>query len=262
MARSTASNDESDERAQQRGALRTHSTSDPKVSPEGAGPTRSIANGNSEGKVQNSSSSPSKPSGKAESTSSQGGLVQAIRAFRPEDPKHLELKLGDLLVLTHPECDGMFRGKNIQTERSGWFPFDAVEMYSQASNLQPEMAPEKAKAEKILRTTSNLQPERAPEEAASSPRPEKAPEKAASSPRPEKAPEKAEDALAREDPGWVKYKDPNSSRIWYWNEHSEECFFAESAGASGWQAFKQEEQVDAKLWWWHEETLRLFFDPS
>ncbi|CAE7521175.1 p65 [Symbiodinium sp. CCMP2592] len=57
--------------------------------------------------------------------------------------------------------------------------------------------------------------------------------------------------------GWVKYKHPVNAEIWFHNEHTDDCFFAQSSYERGWVPFESHE---GHLWWWHDQRKVFFFD--
>lgn len=57
---------------------------------------------------------------------------------------------------------------------------------------------------------------------------------------------------------WSKYCAPETNRVWYWNQISQECFFADSPG--DWQQYFSDE-FD-QFWWWNNRTSQCFFEPT
>ena len=57
--------------------------------------------------------------------------------------------------------------------------------------------------------------------------------------------------------GWVKYKHPVSAEIWFHNERTDDCFFAQNSAEWGWVLFESHE---GQLWWWHEQRKVFFFE--
>mmetsp|Transcript_101031 Transcript_101031/g.245706 ORF Transcript_101031/g.245706 Transcript_101031/m.245706 type:complete len:463 (-) Transcript_101031:25-1413(-) len=57
---------------------------------------------------------------------------------------------------------------------------------------------------------------------------------------------------------WERYVEPDSQRAWFWNEATEEMFYADDE-ESGWQSFFNAED---KPWWWHEATGRFFYEEE
>lgn len=57
---------------------------------------------------------------------------------------------------------------------------------------------------------------------------------------------------------WERYYEPGSHRTWFWNEATEEVFFADDA-ASGWERF---EDAEGRPWWWNEATGCFFFEEE
>lgn len=55
---------------------------------------------------------------------------------------------------------------------------------------------------------------------------------------------------------WERFLDNDSQRVWFWNESSQEAFFADDE-ASGWQQFQD---PGGQTWWWHEASNRFFFE--
>lgn len=77
-------------------------------------------------------------------------------------------------------------------------------------------------------------------------------------PPPEPA-EPAEPAEAAAEPEvWEKYHEPKTQRVWFWNEATEEVFYADDA-SSGWERF---EDPKGKPWWWHEASGRYFVEEE
>jgi len=57
---------------------------------------------------------------------------------------------------------------------------------------------------------------------------------------------------------WERYNEPETQRVWFWNDATEEVFYADDA-SSGWEQWTSD---DGKPWWYHEETGRFFFEEE
>mmetsp|Transcript_9004 Transcript_9004/g.16264 ORF Transcript_9004/g.16264 Transcript_9004/m.16264 type:complete len:312 (+) Transcript_9004:71-1006(+) len=54
---------------------------------------------------------------------------------------------------------------------------------------------------------------------------------------------------------WQLFHEPDTERVWFWNEATEEVFFADDE-QSGWTQYLDS---SARAWWWHEESARFFY---
>lgn len=57
---------------------------------------------------------------------------------------------------------------------------------------------------------------------------------------------------------WERFIEPETNRVWFWNEECNEAFF-EDDPIAGWQCFQD---AEGRPWWWHGSTGRFFFEKE
>lgn len=57
---------------------------------------------------------------------------------------------------------------------------------------------------------------------------------------------------------WERYVEPQTQRVWFWREETQEVFYADDP-ASGWEGYFD---AEGKPWWFHAESGRFFFEEE
>lgn len=154
-----------------------------------------------------------------------GCQLRAIADHTPAQRDEIPLKVGDILVVTHPAFEGRYKARPLNETQEGWIPEGKVTMHD------GRLVPVAAEADL----------------AAGEPPQEEETQSRASPP-----------AMT----GWVRSKDPGSGKWWWHNGHEPDCYFEEDCAlAYGWARYRLPEKTGPfNGWWLHEATARWFVE--
>lgn len=162
---------------------------------------------------------------------------------KPGVSGYVDLKVGDLLVLTCQETEGYYGGMHISTNECGWFPVDSVVLHSSDGAASPaesrqEVGPSSMRA--------NSQYQDVGHDAKSGAQAVVSQAGAAAS----------EEQKPYED-SWEVYQD-DRERAWFWHPADVDCkeiFFEDNPGP--WTLRREGD----RSWWENSRTKRWFWNP-